>query len=200
MNSDGGNTITILPPKAETEVIPFMLAPSTLELNIPEEVSYHDWLILGRSLATQKRQLDWFLGDWIAFGRERFPEQIELALADISDDPRNIRLIEKTARTFPPHLRNAALTFEHHAHVADMPVQEALPLLRDASERNLTAKQLRTEAMLRKMETGQILVREDDPEYDAMLACVRAWNRAPVAVREDFAEMVAGSDFADIEP
>lgn len=172
----------------------------TLALSIPDQATYTEWLAIGRSLAVQKQQTEWFIGDWIAFGRERFPEQIELALADVADDPRNVRRLEKTARTFPPHLRNQSLTFEHHAHVADMPVQDALPLLKEASERKLSARQLRTVAMLRKMETGQILVREDDPEYDAMLACVRAWNRAPLCVREDFAEMVAESHLADIEP
>ena len=89
---------------------------------------------------------------------------------------------------------------EHHAHVADMPTQEALPLLTEASKEHLPPSKLRVRAMLRKLETGQILPREDDPADDALLACVRAWNRAPVAVREDFAEMVADSDYGLIEP
>ena len=53
--------------------------------------------------------------------------------------------------------------------------------------------------MLRKVETGQILPREDDAEDDALMALVRAWNRAPVSVREEFAEMMAGSAMGVIE-
>lgn len=173
----------------------------TLALNLPASTTLPDWLAMGRSLATQRRTIDWLLGDWLAFGREHFPaEQIEMALGDITDDPRALRRVEKVAAAFPPHLRSDALTFDHHAKVADLPVQEALPLLKRAEAEKLTPAQLRIQAMLHKVESGLVLPREDDPEDDALLACVRAWNRAPVSVRQDFAEMVADSDFADIEP
>lgn len=162
------------------------------------------WREEGRRLAHTRLQIDWMIGDWLAYGREHFkPEQIELALGEIAADveqAKHLRRVEKVARAFPPSQRNAALTFEHHAHLADLPTQEALPLLQKAGQERLTARQLRVEAMLRKVDLGLVLPREDDPEDDALLACVRAWNRAPVSVREDFAEMVADSHLKDIEP
>lgn len=169
-------------------------------LTLPDTTPFDEWLERGRNLAATKRHLDWLLGDWIAYGRSHFPEQIELALEQVSDDPKALKRIEKTANAFPPHLRDASLSFDHHAHLADLPTQEALPLLKRAKEEHLTPRQLRVDAMLRKLETGQILPREDDREYDAMLALCRAWNRAPHSTREDFAEMVAASDFGVIEP
>lgn len=174
--------------------------PNAVSLALPDDMAYPDWLGLGRSLATQKRHIDWLIGDWITFGREHYPEQIELALEQIDEDPRRLKRIEKTAKAFTPSHRHEDLSFDHHAYVADMPTQEALPLLKKAHTEKLGARQLRILAMLRKVETGQILPREDDPEDDALLACVRAWNRAPHSVREDFAEMIAASDFGVIEP
>jgi hypothetical protein len=175
--------------------------PNTaLSLALPETTDYPTWLAEGRRLATSKRHLDWLIGDWINFGREHFPDQIELALADVSDDPRNLKRIEKTARAFPPHLRHADLSFDHHAHVADLPTQEALPLLKEAERDHLPARQLRIRAMLRKVDTGQILPREDDAEDDALMALVRAWNRAPRSVREEFADMIAESHLSIIDP
>lgn len=180
---------------------PRYMPSNTLALDLPKDMALPDWLAMGRSLASQRRTIDWLLGDWLAFGREHFPaEQIEMALGDVTNDPRSLRRVEKVAKIFPAHLRNEALTFDHHAKVADLPVQEALPLLKRASDEKLTPGELRREAYIRKMETGQLLPREDDPEDDALLACVRAWNRAPLSVRQDFAEMVADSDFGDIEP
>lgn len=162
------------------------------------------WLDQGRTLAHTRLQIDWMLGDWLAQGRDHFaPEQIEMALGEIAADveqARALRRVEKVARAFPPAVRDASLTFEHHAKVVDLPRQEALPLLREAREEKLPASKLRIRAMLRKVDLGLVLPREDDPEYDAMLACVRAWNRAPMDVREDFAEMVAESHMQDIEP
>lgn len=186
---------------AMTAVVAANAAPEqSLALALPETTDFPTWLAKGRELATHKRHIDWLIGDWITFGRAHFPEQLDLALADLSDDPRNLKRIEKTAATFPPHLRDAALTFEHHAHVADMPVQEALPLLKQAHEEDLTARQLRIRAMLRKVETGQVLPREDDAADDMLLALCRAWNRATRDVRSEFAEMIAESDLGIVEP
>lgn len=171
-----------------------------LALALPDNLTFTDWLAQGRQLATSKRQIDWLIGDWIRFGRQHFPEQIEMAFMDILPDQRERKTIERTAAAFPVHLRDASLSFAHHAYVADMPTQEALPLLVEARREKLTPKQLRLRAMDRKLDTGQILAREDDPEDEALLLCVRAWNRAPRSVREEFAEMIADSDFGVIEP
>lgn len=175
------------------------LAPITADA-----VDFELWREQGRSLANTRLQIDWLLGDWLAAGREHFaPEQIEMVLGEIAGDvqqARQLRKVERVAKAFPPSLRNTALTFEHHAHLADLPVQEALPLLKEASEKKLTAKEVRTAAVLKKVDLGLVLPREDDPEDDAMLALCRAWNRAPLTVREDFAEMVAESHMGVIEP
>ena len=69
---------------------------TTTTLALPDDTPYPHWLSVGRSLASQKRNIDWLIGDWIAFGRTHFPEQIELALADLADDPNRIKRIERT--------------------------------------------------------------------------------------------------------
>jgi len=183
------NAITAIAPHVE----------HTLALDLPAHTPFPDWVALGRSLATQKRHVDWLIGDWITFGRKAFPEQIDLALADVSDDPRNLKRIERTAAAFPPHLRSTSLSFDHHAHLADMPTQDALPLLREAEEQNLAARELRKVAMLRKLETGQIMVDDDDPENDMLKALAFKWNRATRTVRQEFADMIAESDLGVIE-
>lgn len=174
-------------------------ATASAQPHIAAYGSFDAWLSAGRTLATRKRDLDWEMADWIAYGREHFPQQITLALGDMAEDPQRIRRLEKTARAFPPHMRDQTLTFDHHAHLADIPAQEALPLLKQAREEKLTPRQLRIEAMMHKVDSGLILPREDDPEDDAILALVRAWNRAPLPAREDFAELVADSGYGLID-
>lgn len=178
------------------------LSENTLALVLPADTPLPDWLAMGRSLAVQRRTIDWLIGDWVAFGRTHFePVQIEMALGEITADAQVLRRVEKVAKAFPPHLRNQALSFEHHAQVADMSVQDALPLLKQAERENLTAKALRHRAMDRKIETGQILVQDVDSADDKAFSdlCV-AWNRASLTVREDFAERVAESGYRDIMP
>ena len=171
-----------------------------LALNLPPDLAYPDWVATGRSLATRKVQTEWMIADWLTFGRTNFAEQIELELGTLGMDNRDVKRIEKTAQAFPPALRDPTLSFDHHAHVADLPQQEALPLLKQAKSERWTARKTRVAAMLAKVDNGLSLPREDDPEYDALMACIHAWNRAPATVREDFAEMVADAKLEVIEP
>ena len=168
-------------------------------LAMPEQTAFEDWLAIGRNLVGQKRHIDWLIGDWITFGRQHFPTQIELALEEISTSARDVRRIEKTAAAFPPSTRCTALSFDHHAHVADIPLQEAMPLLKQAERQNIDARRFRIDAMLHKLEHGHILPRETDTDDDFLMAMVRAWNRASRSAREDFAEMAAQSHLGLIE-
>lgn len=169
------------------------LPDNAIALSLSADTSLDDWVGLGRTLATRKRQMDWLIGDWITFGRQHFPEQIDLALEAMPDDSKNMRRIEKTAKAFPASLRHADLSFDHHAHVADLPTQEALPLLKEAHDERLEAGQLRIRAMLRKVEIGQILTNEEDHEYTMIRRLASTWNESPIPVREEFAEMIAES-------
>lgn len=177
------------------------ITPEAVALALPEDIAFSEWIDLGRNLASQKRHIDWLIGDWITFGRQRFPEQVELALEQFGDR-KQVKRIEKTVEAFPPHLRSKVLSFDHHAHVADMPAQEALPLLKKAETENLDARHLRIEAMLRKVEIGQIYPRDEDHEDDMLLALVRAWNRASRNVRSEFFEMAEKSKhgLVDFQP
>lgn len=170
----------------------------TTTLALPENIAFPDWLDVGRNLASQKRHIDWLIGDWITFGRQRFPEQVELALEQFGD-ARQVKRIEKTVEAFPPHLRCSGLSFDHHAHVADLPAQEALPLLKRAESENIDARHFRIEAMLRKVEIGQVYPRDEDHDDDMLLALVRAWNRAPRNVRDEFFEMATTAKPSQIE-
>lgn len=169
-------------------------------ISLPDSMEYPQWVEAGRKLASSKRDIDWSIGDWISYGREHFPEQLQTAIPGLLDDERQIKRIEKTVKAFPPALRDPSLTFDHHAHLADLPTQEALPLLQLAKTDKLNARSLRLVVMDHKVDTGRILCREDDPEYDALRALVIAWNRAPAVVREDFSIMVKESHLGIIEP
>lgn len=168
-------------------------------LTLPEGAPIEHWIEAGRQLADRKRELDWHTAEWADFGLRNYPEQLEMALGELGVELREVKRLHKTLEAFPPHLRDPGLTFEHHAHVADLPVQEALPLLKEAHEQHLPARKLRVMAMLKKVETGQTLPREDDADYDMLIACVRAWNRSSRTVRQEFAEMIVESDLGVID-
>lgn len=169
------------------------------ETNLPAQ-PFDAWLEQGRSLMDRRRNLDWDIGDWLTYGRANFPEQIQDALPNLFDDDKAIKRIEKTVKAFPPHLRDRTLSFEHHAQVADLDRQYALPLLKRAHDDHLSVRQIRGLAIEAKMDTGVLLPREDDPDEDEMMALIRAWNCATPPVRQDFAEYVRESHGGLIDP
>ena len=184
----------------ELAIAPDTIPADAMTLVMPDDTPLPEWINVGRTLATRKRNIDWLIGDWIAHGRSHFPDQIELGLEAVSDDPKRIARIEKTVAAFPAHMRVAKLSFDHHAKVADMPSQEALPLLQLAVSEKLGASRLGTLAMLRKIDIGQNIARDVDPEYDHIIAMARLWNKAPVDARQEFADMIAECHLGTINP
>ena len=193
----GGNAAAVT--LAPTAIMPIDVPQTALALELPDSTTPEQWTTLGRTLVESRQRIDWLIGDWIAFGRSHFPEQLDLTIDSLGDDTKRLKRIERTAKAFPPHTRHKRLSFEHHAHVADLPVQDALPLLKDAAAEKLSAREFRLKAMMHKVDTGALLPRDDDPENDALMACVRAWNHASREVRREFADMIADSDLSVID-
>lgn len=179
-----------------------MNAVSPIALTLPADPTFEQWIDAGRTLAANRRQLDWLVGDWLQVGRERFHDQAEFAfLADaLGVSPRMLGTVEKAVRAFPPHLRDQGLTIEHHAHAAALPEQERLPFLNRARREHWTPEQARIEVVKLRTVIGERSVMErDDPDYDELIAISRAWNRAHRHVREQFADLVRESDLGVID-
>lgn len=155
------------------------------------------WIDTGRALAAQRRDVDWRLADWMLDGQSQgFLDQTNFDF--LSDNlgiaPKRLKDITKAATAFPAHLRDKALTIEHHAAVAPLPKQEAMELLHAAKDKHWTPEQTRYEAMkARPREERQV---EESP----LESFLRHWNRLPRAVRFEAAEMIATSHGDEIEP
>ena len=174
--------------EASTPDIPIPLG--AVSLTLPDDMQYADWRGLGETLADRYKNTVWLIGDWFAHGQTRFAEQLKLDLPKITDDPKMLRKAAKVAQAFQPADRNVALSYQHHAHVADMPADEAKALLDKARRENWTAREMRIKAMARKLEIGQTQIfSDDDYEYHEMQAIARAWNRARPSARSEFLEM-----------
>ena len=165
---------------------------------------FNDWLDAGRSLYEQRKALEWQCADWLAEGVARFPKQMEIVLPMLAADPIEQKKLTKAARVataIPASNRNTALTFDHHAHVADLPLDERLTLLAKAADENISARALRIVAMERRRELGIGTMLIDDPDWDYQFlqAIARAWNRAPQHVRQDFFDMAGDAKLGVVE-
>lgn len=180
----------------------FVPIDKATSLNLPGDISFEDWLEVGRDLAAGRRRIDWLIGDWLSEGRQRFNGQAEFEFLSeaLGVSERALTTVAKAVRAFPPHCRDAALTIEHHAHAAALPEPERLPFLTKARREHWTPEQARVEVIKLRVAVGDTnpLPRED-PDYDAVIAIVRAWNRAQPHVRQSFMELATEAKFGVID-
>lgn len=163
----------------------------------PLAVPFEAWVDTGRELASRRRNVDWELGQWLVDG-EASGHLMQGGFDFISETlgiaPKRLRDIEKAAR-IPAHMRDASLTIEHHASVADIAEPAAqLELLSQAKAKHWTPEQTRHEAMKSKPRVDRL---NDESPLDSFL---RHWNRLPRSVRMEAAEMIAASHGDEIEP
>lgn len=161
------------------------------------DTAFAAWVDMGRELASRRRNVDWELGQWLVDG-EVSGHVTQGGFDFISETlgiaPKRLRDIEKAAR-IPVHMRDAALTIEHHASVADIAEPTAqLELLTQAKAKHWTPEQTRHEAMKSRRPADRI---NDESPLDSFL---RHWNRLPRSVRMEAAEMIAASHGDEIEP
>lgn len=191
---DGMNAVVTIP-TIETEVLaPLAVAPE----------GFAEWLDTGRELYERRKALEWECADWLAEGVAKYPKQMEMVLESLASDPIEQKKLSKAARVataIPASNRNTALTFDHHAHVADLPVEERLTLLAKAADENISARALRIVAMERRRELGIGTMLIDDPDWDYQFlqAIARAWNRAPQHVRQEFYDMAGDAELGVVE-
>ncbi|WP_010337795.1 hypothetical protein [Sphingobium yanoikuyae] len=161
-----------------------------------------EWIDRGRTLAAKRRDVDWAIADWMVEGKAA--GHLDQAGFDFLADnlgigPAKLKLIHKAA-AIPAHLRDTSLTVEHHAHVAELPVQEQIELLTEAKRQHWSDDDLRKQTITRKVETGRAAMLSPD-EWDdhCRMQLQHAWNRANPSVREDFAELIAASNMGVID-
>ncbi|GGB14954.1 hypothetical protein GCM10011380_00450 [Sphingomonas metalli] len=178
-----------------------MNALATIEAHAPP-AGFSDWLTTGKALLTERTRIEWQLADWIADGREQFGNQAEFDfLADeLGIAPKALKTAAKVAAAFPPHMRDSALTFEHHEAVVGLPATDALAVLKQARDGHLDDRETRVEAVKRRTELGQGSVfADDDWEHHELMAIQRAWNRARTSVRAEFLELAAEVELGIID-
>ena len=116
--------------------------------------SFDDWQRAGEQLRAIERHVQFWIGDWVNYGRDRWGEHAEQGMADDGEilaaeatgwKPATIDQYARVARQVPPANRDPDLPFSHHREVADKPVEAQWPWLQKAKGENWTAERLRAE-------------------------------------------------------
>jgi hypothetical protein len=88
-------------------------------------------MAIGRSLARAQQSVQWWLGDWWAFGDHRYGARTRLIRSEDWDGPpvHTCENMGRVALAITTSRRREVVTFTHHATVAALPAGEADSLL-----------------------------------------------------------------------
>ncbi|MGW0811115.1 LmbU family transcriptional regulator [Nonomuraea sp. NPDC002799] len=112
-------------------------------LQIPVGLSFEEWERAGRQLTDLIDSSCWWLGDWLLFGKDHYADRYERGIRAVGLQYQTLRNYAWVARKFKFNRRRSALTFQHHAELASLPVNEQELWLDRAERLNWTTKQLR---------------------------------------------------------
>lgn len=114
------------------------------ELALDTGLSEHEFVAIGRALATVGQSSHWWIGDFIQYGFSTYGKKVTYDLAQQATGcPRSaLYSCANAAKRFSPMRRVAALTFYHHKVLCWLAPELADGLLAEAVEYGLTARQL----------------------------------------------------------
>jgi hypothetical protein len=159
---------------------------SGVGLHIPVGLSFDDWARAGRQLSGIVDSSAWWLGDWLVFGKANYSDCYQLAIQGAGLRYQTLRNYAWVARRFDMSRRRGKLTFQHHAEVASLPVDEQERLLDQAENEMWTTKQLRNAIrQARGEEPEQVLVPASS-RIDVPKNRVGMWRKAANCVGVDF--------------
>lgn len=112
-------------------------------LQIPSNLSFKEWEMAGGQLAGVVDSSSWWLGDWLVYGKDNYADRYQRGIRTAGLKYQTLRNYAWVSRRFSLSRRRAKLSFQHHAEVASLPMEEQELWLDRAEQRGWTTKLLR---------------------------------------------------------
>ncbi|GLZ12880.1 hypothetical protein Acsp04_31150 [Actinomadura sp. NBRC 104425] len=148
-------------------------APERTSLSLRGDLDLDEWVRIALRMNRMGRPSLWWLGDWLNYGKERFPNGYKHALEAVCLDYQTLRNYAWVAGSVRPAQRNPRLSFQHHAEVAALPAAEQEKWLARAERYGWSRNRLRA-AVKRHGAAGAAPARVRLPVDDDRLSQWRA--------------------------
>jgi hypothetical protein len=112
-----------------------------------------EWAKAGRRFGVISRCSQWWVGDWLRYGTQKWGEKYVQAARITGYDVASLRNIAWVASQFDVSLRSDRLSWSHHALLAPLETDEKAYWLERATAERLSVVDLRTE--LRALRSGK---------------------------------------------
>lgn len=134
------------------DITPAAMLTAHIALPLPDDLRIEDWQVLGRKLCAMEQRVQWWLGDWWAFGEGHYGSRAKMVADGIFGKAyQTLVNFGNVARKFEPNRRRLALPFTHHAEVAGLPVEQAEAVLTQAEGGGWSVRDTRMEVLRRRL-------------------------------------------------
>lgn len=147
------------------------------------ELDVGQWADVGRRIGSVGRNIQWVLGDWIAYGNERFGERYSRAAKITGYDTQTLMNMVYVATHFPVSRRREILSWSHHEALAALDSAEQERWLDQAECHHWSVSDLRTMLRMarkkaRELDSGDQSA--DDVQAARVLNCPRCGEEISV--------------------
>jgi hypothetical protein len=153
-------------------------------LTIKGIVRIDDWRELGEQIFVISESSSWWLGDWLLYGQNKYPERYKQAITETSLDYQTLRNYAWVARRFDQSRRRRGLSFQHHVEVAALPDEEQDLWLERAEKlawsRNELRARVRASRAGKEVEPSEPLAIVIDVDKDRKARWMHAAQRSSV--------------------
>jgi len=140
------------------------------------ELDLSQWAEVGRRLGSVGRNIQWALGDWIAYGNERFGERYSRAAKITGYDTQTLMNMVYVATHFPISRRRENLSWSHHEALAGLDSEGQEQWLDQAAQHRWSVSDLRTMLRMARKKSRELPVgdeQDDDSAVARVLNCPR---------------------------
>ncbi|HWA53240.1 MAG TPA: hypothetical protein VG816_03620 [Solirubrobacterales bacterium] len=109
-----------------------------------DELDAREWAAVGRRIGSVGRNIQWLLGDWIAYGNRKFGERYARASKISGYDPQTLMNMVYVATRFAVSRRRENLSWSHHETLAALDPEEQDRWLDQATQHRWSVSDLRT--------------------------------------------------------
>lgn len=162
-------------------------------LEIPVNLSFDDWERAGRQLSGIVDSSSWWLGDWLVYGKDHYVDRYQRGIRAAGLQYQTLRNYAWVARRFELSRRRETLSFQHHAELASLPLEEQEAWLDRAEQSQWSTKHLR-DALRAARQGGSATAKPALSRPNQQLALpdhrIQWWHRAAEHTGARFEEWV----------
>jgi hypothetical protein len=132
-----------------------------IELALPEQMTLEEWAAIGRKLCRTGQVMQWWLGDWAAFGLRKYGRLKEFAEAN-NLNYGALRNLAYVSSNIELSRRRDNVEWSKHMEVASLSPKEQSKWLLKAESEGLTRAELRSQIRL-SLGNKNALIADDGP-------------------------------------